>query len=38
MIDKELQDAAQLATRRNLSRLETILSGFAPEPEDKFKK
>lgn len=36
-IDREVQNAAQLATRRNLSRLETILSGFAPEPEDKYK-
>ena len=36
-IDKDLQTAAQLATRRNLSRLETILSGYAPEPEEKFK-
>lgn len=36
-IDKDLQEAAQLATRRNLSRLETILSGYAPEPDDKYK-
>ena len=36
-IDKELQEAAQLATRKNLSRLETILSGYAPEPDDRYK-
>lgn len=36
-IDKTLQDTAQLAMRRNLSRLETILKGFQPEEFDKFK-
>ncbi len=36
-IDSSLQKAAQLATRRNLSRLETILSPFKPEHADKFK-
>ena len=36
-IDKALQDTAQLAMRRNLSRLETILKGFQPESADKFK-
>ena len=36
-IDGALQKAAQLATRRNLSRLETILSPFKPESADKYK-
>ena len=36
-IDGELQKAAQLAVRRNLARLDTILSGFKPEKEDFFK-
>lgn len=37
-IDPDLQTGAQQAVRRNLSRLETILSGFAPEKADLFKK
>lgn len=37
-IDADLQVGAQQAVRRNLSRLETILSGFAPEKPDLFKK
>lgn len=36
-IDKTLQETAQLAMRRNLSRLETILQGFKPEPAEKYK-
>lgn len=36
-IDKTLQEEAQLAMRRNLSRLETILQGFKPEPAEKYK-
>ncbi len=35
-IDCPLQEGAQQAMRRNLSRLETILGGYAPEPVDKF--
>ncbi len=36
-IDGEFQRAAQLSMRRNLSRLETILTGFAPEKPETFK-
>ncbi len=36
-IDADLQKAAQLAMRRNLSRLETILTGFAPEARENYK-
>ncbi len=36
-IDGELQKAAQLAVRRNLARLDTILKGFKPEKEEFFK-
>ena len=36
-LDAEMQKSAQLAMRKNLSRLETILSGFKPEPPDRFK-
>ncbi|MBI2602428.1 MAG: transglycosylase domain-containing protein [Deltaproteobacteria bacterium] len=36
-IDAEFQKAAQLAMRRNLSRLESILSGYAAEPEEHYK-
>ena len=36
-IDKVLQDSAQLAMQRNLSRLETILQGFSPESAEKFR-
>ena len=36
-IDADMQRAAQLVTRRNLSRLETILSNFKPEANDKFR-
>lgn len=36
-VDGEAQAAAQLAMRRNLSRLETILKGFKPESEDEFQ-
>lgn len=37
-IDKDMQQAAQLSVRRNLSRLETILKGYKGEPEDMFGK
>lgn len=37
-IDEKLQSYSQLAMRRNLSRVETILSDFSPEEEKKFKK
>jgi membrane peptidoglycan carboxypeptidase len=37
-IDPDMQVGAQQAVRRNLSRLETILSGFAPEKPELFKK
>ena len=36
-IDSTLQETAQLAIRRNLSRLETILKGFQPEDKSRFK-
>ncbi len=36
-IDIEMQRSAQLMMRRNLSRLETILKGFAPEDPEDFK-
>lgn len=36
-LDSELQNAAQLSMRRNLSRLETILSGFSTEPKNRYK-
>ena len=36
-IDEKLQEQAQLSMRRNLSRLETILNGFNPEPAEEFK-
>ena len=36
-IDSDLQRAAQLAMRKNLSRIETILNGFSPEPDTKMK-
>lgn len=36
-IDGDFQKAAQLSMRRNLSRLETILTGFAPEKPEAFK-
>ena len=36
-LDTKMQKSAQLAMRKNLSRLETILSGFRPEPPDKFR-
>lgn len=36
-IDKKKQDIAQLAMRRNLSRLETILQGFSLEEPELFK-
>jgi penicillin-binding protein 1A len=36
-LDIDFQTSAQLAMRRNLSRLETILKGFESEPLDKFK-
>jgi penicillin-binding protein 1A len=35
-IDCPVQEGAQQAMRRNLSRLETILGGYAPEPAEKF--
>jgi membrane peptidoglycan carboxypeptidase len=37
-IDGDMQSAGQLAVRRNLSRLETILKGFKAEEPDAFKK
>lgn len=37
-IDKEMQKSAQLAVRRNLSRLDTVLKGFKPEKEEHFRK
>ncbi len=37
-IDKDMQSAAQLSVRRNLSRLETLLKGYKSEPEDLFTK
>ncbi len=37
-IDPDLQERAQLAMRRNLSRLDTILKGFRPERPERFKK
>ena len=37
-IDKDLQSYYQLAMRRNLSRVESILSDFSPEDEKEFKK
>ena len=36
-IDSTLQETAQLAMRRNLSRVETILKGFQPEDKSRFK-
>ncbi|SME96974.1 transglycosylase domain-containing protein [Pseudobacteriovorax antillogorgiicola] len=36
-IDKKMQDVAQLAMRRNLSRLETILQGYRVEDPELFK-
>ena len=36
-IDGELQDGSQLAMRRNLSRLATMLEGFAPEDGERYK-
>ena len=36
-LDYDLQNAGQLAIRTNLSRLETILSGFAVEDPQKYK-
>ena len=36
-IDRTLQETAQLAMQRNLSRLETILKGFQPEDGTRFK-
>ena len=36
-LDLEFQKSAQLAMRRNLSRIETILGGFAPELGKKYK-
>ncbi len=37
-IDMDFQRAAQLAMRRNLSRLESILGGFAPEAAENYRK
>ena len=37
-IDKDMQEGAQLAMRRNLSRLETILTGWEPENPDRYRK
>lgn len=36
-LDKDLQEAGQLSMRRNLSRLETILGGYEPEDEKKYR-
>jgi membrane peptidoglycan carboxypeptidase len=36
-LDAEFQKRAQLAMRRNLSRLETILQGFSPEKKEEYK-
>ncbi|MEZ4743196.1 MAG: transglycosylase domain-containing protein [Bdellovibrionota bacterium] len=36
-IDLDMQKAAQLAMRRNLSRLDTILKGFISEDKEEFK-
>ncbi len=36
-IDSTLQETAQLAMRRNLSRVETILQGFRAEDKSRFK-
>ena len=36
-LDADMQKAAQLAMRRNLSRLETILTGFEPERKANYK-
>lgn len=37
-IDAEMQQAGQLAVRRNLSRLDSILKGFQPEKPELFRK
>ncbi|MCX6118770.1 MAG: transglycosylase domain-containing protein [Proteobacteria bacterium] len=37
-IDCKQQERAQLAMRRNLSRLETILGGFQPEKSENFRR
>jgi membrane peptidoglycan carboxypeptidase len=37
-IDPEMQKSAQLAVRRNLARLDTVLKGFKPEKEELFRK
>ena len=37
-IDCKLQEKAQLAMRRNLSRLETILGGFQPEKPENYRR
>ncbi len=37
-IDCKQQEKAQLAMRRNLSRLETILGGYQPEKAENFKR
>ena len=36
-IDSDMQQAAQLAMRRNLSRLHTILEGFSVLPQEEYK-
>jgi membrane peptidoglycan carboxypeptidase len=36
-LDADMQRAAQLSMRRNLSRVETILTGFEPEAPESFK-
>ncbi|MDE3269415.1 MAG: transglycosylase domain-containing protein [Pseudomonadota bacterium] len=36
-LDQDLQNRAQIAMRRNLSRLETILQGFQPEAAENFR-
>lgn len=37
-IDPEMQQSAQLAVRRNLARLDTILKGYKPEKPELFRK
>ena len=37
-LEEPLQQATQLSMKRHLSRIETILSDFKPEPASEFKK
>jgi membrane peptidoglycan carboxypeptidase len=36
-LDYDIQSAAEDAVRRNLTRLEVLLKGYAPEPEDRYR-